>query len=207
VPKIVHGGWFPLAIGMAVFILLTTWKRGRELLFQRKQSDDIDLTAFIEGITSFEHQRVSGTAIFLHATGKGVPHALLHNLSHNKVLHERVVILTVITEEVPSIPNAERIHLTELESGFYRLEIHFGFREEPDIPQALKLCDALGLHFEMMETSFFLSRETLIPTKLPGMALWREKIFAAMAQNAESAMRFFNLPVNRVVELGSQIEI
>lgn len=207
VPKIVHGGWFPLVVGLLVFILLTTWKRGRELLFQRMQSDDIDLDSFIEGIAAFDHHRVSGTAIFLHATGKGVPHALLHNLSHNKVLHERVVILRAITEEVPTIPDAERIRLTGLRSGFYRLEIRFGFREEPDIPKALKLCDALGLHFEMMETSFFLSRETLIPTKIPGMTLWRENLFAAMAQNAESAMRFFNLPVNRVVELGTQIEI
>jgi KUP system potassium uptake protein len=207
VPKIIHGGWFPLVIGLLVFILLTTWKRGRELLFLRMQSDDIDLDSFIEGVAAFDHHRVPGTAIFLHATGKGVPHALLHNLSHNKVLHERVVILRAITEEVPSIPDAERIRLTELGSGFYRLEIHFGFREEPDIPRALKLCDALGVHFAMMETSFFLSRETLIPTKMPGMALWRENIFAAMAQNAESAMRFFRLPVNRVVELGTQIEI
>ncbi len=207
VPKIIHGGWFPLVIGLIIFTLLTTWKRGRELLLQRVQSDDIDLTAFIEGIVSFDHQRVPGTAIFLHATGKGVPHALLHNLSHNKVLHERVVILRAITVEVPSIPDANRIHLTELGNGFYRLEIRFGFREEPDIPNALTLCDALGLHFAMMETSFFLSRETLIPTNLPGMALWRESLFAAMAQNAESAMRFFKLPVNRVVELGTQIEI
>ena len=207
VPKILDGGWFPLATGLVVFTLLSTWKRGRELLFQRMKNDDIDLTTFIEGIAAFEHQRVPGTAIFLHATGRGVPHALLHNLSHNKVLHERVVILRAITEEVPTIPDAERIRLEELGSGFYRLEIRFGFREEPDIPKALKLCDALGLHFAMMETTFFLSRETLIPTKLPGMAIWRENIFAAMAQNAESAMRFFKLPVNRVVELGTQIEI
>jgi KUP system potassium uptake protein len=207
VPKIVDGGWFPLAIGLLVFTLLTTWKRGRELLFQRMQSDDIDLGSFIEGVAAFEHHRVPGTAIFMHATGKGVPHALLHNLSHNKVLHERVVILRAITEEVPSVPDAERIRLTDLGNHFYRLEIRFGFREEPDIPKALKLCDALGLHFEMMETSFFLSRETLIPTKMPGMALWRENLFATMAQNAESAMRFFKLPVNRVVELGTQIEI
>ena len=190
-----------------MFILLTTWKRGRELLFQRMQNDDIDLGSFIEGITAFEHHRVPGTAIFLHATGKGVPHALLHNLSHNKVLHERVVILRVITEEVPTIRDADRIRLTELGGGFYRMEIRFGFREEPDIPKALQLCDTLGLHFEMMETSFFLSRETLIPTKMPGMAIWRDNVFATMAQNAESAMRFFKLPVNRVVELGTQIEI
>ncbi|MDP2030278.1 MAG: potassium transporter Kup [Thiobacillus sp.] len=207
VPKIIHGGWFPLVIGLLVFTLLTTWKRGRELLFLRMQSDDIDLDSFIEGITAFEHHRVPGTAIFLHATGKGVPHALLHNLSHNKVLHERVVILRAITEEVPTIPDTKRIHLTELGGGFYRLEIRFGFREEPDIPKALQLCDAMGLHFAMMETTFFLSRETLIPTKMPGMAIWRDNVFATMAQNAESAMRFFKLPVNRVVELGTQIEI
>ncbi|MEQ1661346.1 MAG: potassium transporter Kup [Thiobacillus sp.] len=207
VPKIVHGGWFPLAIGLAVFTLLSTWKRGRELMFQRMQSDDIELGSFIEGIAAFDHQRVSGNAIFLHATGKGVPHALLHNLSHNKVLHERVVILRAITEEVPAIPDAERIRLDDLGNGFYRLEIRFGFREEPDIPQALKLCQAKGLSFPMMETTFFLSRETLIPTKIAGMALWRENLFATMAQNAESAMRFFKLPVNRVVELGTQIEI
>jgi KUP system potassium uptake protein len=206
-PKIVHGGWFPLAIGMLVFTLLTTWKRGRELLLLRMQNDDIDLNSFIESVAAFEHHRVSGTAIFMHATGKGVPHALLHNLSHNKVLHERVIILRAITEDVPNVQDAERIRLTELGNGFYRLEIRYGFREEPDIPKALQLCDKLGLHFEMMETSFFLSRETLIPTKIAGMALWRESLFATMAQNAESAMRFFKLPVNRVVELGTQIEI
>jgi KUP system potassium uptake protein len=207
VPKIIHGGWFPLVVGLLVFTLLTTWKRGRELLFLRMQSDNIDLDSFIESIAAFEHHRVPGTAIFLHATGKGVPHALLHNLSHNKVLHERVVILRAITEEVPTISDAERIRLTDLGSGFYRMEIHFGFREEPDIPQALQLCDALGMHFNMMETSFFLSRETLIPTKLPGMMLWRERLFATMAQNAESAMLFFRLPANRVIELGTQVEI
>ncbi|MBT9566944.1 MAG: potassium transporter Kup [Thiobacillus sp.] len=207
VPKILHGGWFPIAIALVVFTLLTTWKRGRALLFQRMQNDDIDLLSFIEGIVAFEHKRVPGTAIFLHATGDGVPRALLHNLSHNKVMHERVVILQVVTEEVPSVPDTQRVSLTILGNGFYRMNIRFGFREEPDIPQALKLCDSLGLPFAMMETSFFLSRETVIPTKLPGMALWRERIFAAMAQNAESAMRFFKLPANRVVELGTQIEI
>jgi len=206
-PKILHGGWFPIVIALVIFTLLTTWKRGRALLFQRMQNDDIDLLAFIEGVLAFEHQRVPGTAIFLHATGKGVPRALLHNLSHNKVMHERVVILRVLTEEVPSVPDEKRVDLTVLGNGFYRMNIRFGFREEPDIPQALKLCDALGLSFSMMETSFFLSRETVIPTNLPGMALWRERIFAAMAQNAESAMRFFKLPANRVVELGTQIEI
>ena len=206
-PKILHGGWFPLVIGITVFTLLTTWKRGRTILFQRMQSDDIDLTAFIEGIAAFSHGRVAGTAIFLHATGKGVPHALLHNLSHNKVLHERVVVLTVVTEDVPAVPSAERAQITPLGEGFYRMRLRFGFREEPDIPVALGQCRKQGMEFHLMETSFFLSRETIIATKMPGMALWREKLFVWMTQNAESAMTFFHLPANRVLELGTQIEI
>ncbi len=206
-PKILHGGWFPLAIGIAVFTLLTTWKRGREILFKRMKNDDIDLDTFIEGIAAFSHGRVAGTAIFLHATGRGVPHALLHNLSHNKVLHERVVVLTVVTEDVPVIPDTERIRITSLGEGFYRMQLRYGFREEPNIPAALAQCSQQGMSFHLMETSFFLSRETIIPTKMPGMALWREKLFVWMTQNAESAMSFFKLPVNRVLELGTQIEI
>ena len=207
VPKIIHGGWFPLLIGVGVFVMLSTWKQGRALLFKRMQSDDIDLGTFIEGIAAFSHERVAGTAIFLHATGKGVPHALLHNLSHNKVLHERVVVLTVITEDIPVVPDIDRIWIEPLAEGFYRMQLHYGFREDPDIPAALKQCEKQGMCFHMMETSFFLSRETLIATKMPGMALWREKLFVWMTQNAESAMRFFKLPVNRVLELGTQIEI
>jgi KUP system potassium uptake protein len=206
-PKILHGGWFPLAIGIVVFTLLTTWKRGREVLFQRMQRDDIDLDIFIEGIAAFAHTRVPGTAVFLHATGRGVPHALLHNLSHNKVVHERVIVLTVITEDIPVVRAAERVHIDALGAGFYRMQVRYGFREEPNIPAALEQCSQLGMHFNLMETSFFLSRETIIPTEMPGMALWREKLFVWMTQNAESAMRFFKLPVNRVLELGTQIEI
>ncbi len=206
-PKILHGGWFPLVIGLIVFTLLSTWKRGRKILFQRMQNDDIDLTTFIEGISAFAHERVSGTAIFLHATGRGVPHALLHNLSHNKVLHERVVVLTVITEDIPVVPDIDHIWIETLGEGFYRMQLHYGFREDPDIPAALVQCGKQGMAFHLMETSFFLSRETLIATKMPGMALWREKLFVWMTQNAESAMQFFKLPVNRVLELGTQIEI
>jgi KUP system potassium uptake protein len=206
-PKILHGGWFPLLIGLIVFTLLSTWKRGRQILFERMQSDDIDLAAFIEGIAAFAHARVAGTAIFLHATGKGVPHALLHNLSHNKVLHERVFVLTVVTEDVPLVPDIDRARIEPLGEGFYRMQLHYGFREDPDIPAALALCTQQGTPFHLMETSFFLSRETLIATQMPGMALWREKLFVWMTQNAESAMRFFKLPVNRVLELGTQIEI
>lgn len=207
VPKILHGGWFPLAIGLVVFTLLATWKQGRQLLFQRMQSDAIDLTTFIEGIAAFSHERVAGTAIFLHATGKGVPHAMLHNLSHNKVLHERVIVLTVVTEDIPIVPDIDHIWIEPLGEGFYRMQLHYGFREDPDIPAALKQCAKQGMSFHIMETSFFLSRETLIATKMPGMALWREKLFVWMTQNAEGAMRFFKLPVNRVLELGTQIEI
>ena len=207
VPKILHGGWFPLAIGLVVFTLLATWKRGRQVLFERMQSDDIDLSTFIEGIAAFSHERVAGTAIFLHATGKGVPHALLHNLSHNKVLHERVVVLTVITEDIPVVPDIDHIWIEPLGEGFYRMQLHYGFREDPDVPAALEQCAKQGMSFHLMETSFFLSRETLIATQMPGMALWREKLFVWMTQNAESAMRFFKLPVNRVLELGTQIEI
>ncbi|MHB8914618.1 MAG: potassium transporter Kup [Thiobacillus sp.] len=207
VPKILHGGWFPLLIGLVVFTLLATWKRGRQLLFERMQSDAIDLTTFIEGIAAFSHERVAGTAIFLHATGKGVPHAMLHNLSHNKVLHERVIVLTVVTEDIPVVPDIDHIWIEPLGEGFYRMQLHYGFREDPDIPAALQQCAKQGMSFHMMETSFFLSRETLIATKMPGMALWREKLFVWMTQNAEGAMRFFKLPVNRVLELGTQIEI
>ena len=206
-PKILSGGWFPLLIALVVFTLLATWKRGRKILFERMQSDDIDLSAFIEGIAAFSHERVAGTAIFLHATGKGVPHALLHNLSHNKVLHERVIVLTVITEDIPVVPDIDHIWIEPLAEGFYRMQLHYGFREDPDIPAALVQCAKQGMSFHMMETSFFLSRETLIATQMPGMALWREKLFVWMTQNAESAMRFFKLPVNRVLELGTQIEI
>ena len=206
-PKIVHGGWFPIAIGLVVFTLLTTWKRGRRILLHRMINDNIDLNTFIEGILAFAHTRVPGTAVFLHATGIGVPHALLHNLSHNKVVHERVVVLTVTTEDAPSIAAAERVRITTLNAGFYRMQLRYGFREEPNIPEALASCDKQGMVFNMMETSFFLSRETLIVSKMPGMALWREKLFVWMAQNAESAMTFFKLPVNRVLELGTQIEI
>ena len=206
-PKIIHGGWFPLAMGLIVFTLLTTWKRGRKLLLQRMIHDNIDLDTFIEGILAFAHTRVPGTAVFLHATGKGVPHALLHNLSHNKIVHERVVVLTVTTADTPVVATEERSQITDLGAGFYRMQLRYGFREEPNIPDALAQCSKQGMEFNMMATSFFLSRETLIVTKMRGMALWREKLFVWMTQNAESAMTFFKLPVNRVLELGTQIEI
>jgi KUP system potassium uptake protein len=136
-----------------------------------------------------------------------VPHALLHNLNHNKVLHERVVLLTVHTRDIPHVPDEERIEIVPLGGDFYRVIAYYGFKDEPDVPRALELAGAKGLKFEMMETSFFLSRQTLIPTVGPGMALWREKLFALMSRNASSATTFFRIPANRVVELGTRIEL
>jgi KUP system potassium uptake protein len=151
--------------------------------------------------------RVPGTAVFMTATDLGVPSALLHNIKHNKVLHERVVILTVAIQDVPYVDEAERFSTKDMGNGFYRLTLRYGFLEETDVPAALKRVTMCGEPFEMMKTSFFLSRQTLLPSAKPGMAIWREKLFAWMLRNAASAMEFFRLPTNRVVELGSQIEI
>ena len=205
--KILEGGWFPVLVGMIVFALLATWRRGREILFARLRPGAIPLEPFIQGITAHPPTRVPGTAVFLTTSPEGVPHALLHNLNHNKVLHDRVLLLTVHTEEVPRVPDSERVEIEPLEAGFYRMTVRYGFKDEPDIPRALELAAAEGLPFESMETSYFLSRETLIPTVAPGMAMWREKLFVAMARNSASATAYFKLPTNRVIELGTQIEL
>ena len=205
--KILQGGWFPLAVGMAVFTLLSTWKRGREILMDRLQTGAIALEPFLSGIASHPPTRVPGTAVFLTASREGVPHAMLHNLAHNKVLHERVALLTVTTRDIPWVPEAERVQVEPLGGEFYRIVVTYGFKDEPDIPAALELCKPFGLEFSMLETSFFLSRETLIATIAPGMALWREKLFVSMMRNAGSATAFFKIPTNRVVELGTQIEL
>ena len=206
--KIFVGGWFPVVIGILVYIVLSTWKRGREVLFQRLRPGAIALEPFIKSIIEHPPVRVPGTAVFLTATQEGVPHALLHNLNHNKVLHERVVLLTVRAEDIPHVPDSQRVDVHPLEHDFYRLKVHYGFKDEPDLPRALELAKSKGMEFNMMETSFFLSRQTLVPTtQVPGMALWREKLFAAMSRNAASATAFFKIPTNRVVELGTRIEL
>ncbi|MBX9629935.1 MAG: potassium transporter Kup [Burkholderiales bacterium] len=205
--KILQGGWFPLAIAAGVYIVISTWRRGREILFERLRPGAIPIEPFLASIAIHPPQRVPGTAIFLTAGREGVPHAMLHNLSHNKVLHEKVVLLTVLTEDVPYVPDESRIELEPLGEGFYRMNVRYGFKDEPDIPAALQLPNPCGLEFSLMETSFFLSRQTIVPTKAPGMAIWREKLFATMSRNAASATEFFRIPTNRVVELGTQIEI
>ena len=204
--KVPDGGWFPLLIGAIAFTLLTTWAKGRRLMMERLRENAMPMEVFIRSARGSAH-RVPGTAVFMTATPDGVPHALLHNLKHNKVLHERVIILTVHTADVPMVDEENRIEVIDLGENFYSVHLHYGFMQEPDVPSTLKLIENCGPKFKMMETSFFLARQTLLPSERPGMAIWREKLFAWMMQNAESAMSFFKLPTNRVVELGSQLEI
>jgi KUP system potassium uptake protein len=205
--KIPDGGWFPLLIGGAVFTLLTTWKRGRALLMTRLAEDSMPLSIFIDSIGASPPPRVPGTAVFLTSSEDRVPHALLHNLKHNKVLHDRVVFLTVHTRDIPRVAESERVEIRDLGCQFWDIEGYYGFAEEPDIPVLLEVCGKRGLEFDMMDTSFFVSRETLIPTVAPGMALWRERLFVALAKMAVKATDFFHVPTNRVVELGTQVEL
>jgi len=204
--KVPDGGWFPLLVGLFAFTLLTTWARGRQLMIKRMNEGAMPATIFIKSAAS-SAARVPGTAVFMTTASDGIPHALLHNLKHNKVLHERVLLLTVRIEDVPYVEEEKTFHLDDLGQGFYRLIIRYGFMQETDVPVALARVDSCGPQFKMMDTSFFLARQTLITSSRPGMAVWREKLFAWMLRNAESAMEFFNLPPNRVVELGSQVEI
>ena len=204
--KIPDGGWVPLMMGLAIFTLLTTWSRGRALMRQNMAEGTIPIEVFAKSAHA-SAARVPGTAIFMASTNTGVPSALLHNIKHNKVLHERVVILTVDIQDVPYMDEGERSSIKDLGQGFYRMTLRYGFLEETDVPAALKRVDIGGAPFEMMKTSFFLSRQTLVASAKPGMAIWREKLFAWMLRNAASAMEFFRLPTNRVVELGSQLEI
>ena len=203
--KIPDGGWFPLVAGAAVFVLMTTWKRGRELLNERLQGEAIRLDAFIDALLMGLPTRVPGTAVFMNADPNGVPHALLHNLMHNKVLHERIVLVSVQVFDVPYVPEIDRVEVHKLKGDFYRVIVQYGFKDEPDIPAALALCAEAGLAMEMLDTSFFLGRETLIPRFGSEMSFWRTKLFIAMFRNAGSATAFFKIPSNRVVELGTQI--
>ncbi|TMG99868.1 MAG: potassium transporter Kup [Betaproteobacteria bacterium] len=205
--KIPDGGWFPILIGIIVFTLLTTWKRGRIVLMERLAEDAMPLDLFIQSIEASPPTRVPGTAVFLTSTQNRVPHALLHNLKHNKVLHERVVFLTIVTRDVPYVSDDERHNVKSLGCDFFKMTADFGFKEDPDVPALLEESGRRGFAFDMMETSFFVSRETLIATVAPGMALWREKLFVSMSKNAIKASEFFQIPTNRVVELGTQVEL
>jgi len=206
VGKITHGGWFTLAVALVVFILLTTWKRGRQLLTARIDQDAMPVDIFLKSISN-RATKVAGTAIFLTGRPQGIPSALLHNLKHNKIIHERNILLTVEMQPVAHVPIARRLLAEDLGAGFHRLTMIFGFMDDPDVPAALRHADEIGLPINLMETSFFISRETIVASMLPGMMLWREALFAWMSRNAANAMDFFGLPTNRVVELGTQVEI
>lgn len=204
--KVPVGGWFPLLIGAIAFTLLTTWARGRRLMILRMSEQSLPIEVFIKSAAS-SATRVPGTAVFMTSSTSGVPHALLHNLKHNKVLHERIMLLTVRIEDVPFVPADKRSTVEDYGQGFFRILLRYGFMEDIDVPAALAKLEECGDACRMMDTSFFLARQTLIASSRPGMAIWREKLFSWMLRNAESAMQFFKLPTNRVVELGSQVEI
>lgn len=206
--KILQGGWFPLLIGITAFTIMATWKRGRQILFERLSKETMPLGLFIGSIDSGSGATVvPGTAVFMTGSHKYVPHALLHNLKHNKVIHERIVLLTLVTRDIPFVGDEERVKMEQVAHNLFLITAQYGFKEQPNVPAVLELCRPLGLEFDMMDTSFFLSRETLIPSVAPGMAIWREKLFVAMSRNAAAATDFFQIPTNRVVELGTQVEL
>jgi KUP system potassium uptake protein len=205
--KIPSGGWFPLVVGVGAFLVMTTWKRGRRLLMRRLSETSMTLDRFLKGQKEAPVLRVAGTAVFMTGTTETVPVALLHNIRHNKVIHERVVFITVLTEPIPRVPAKDRVVVEGLAEGFYRLTVRYGFFQEPDIPKVLRLCKAFGLEFDLMQTSFFLSRETLLPAIQPELSFWREQLFIVMSRNAVSATDFFRIPAGRVVELGIQVQL
>ncbi len=204
--KVPDGGWVPLAIGLTIFTLLTTWSRGRKLMQQQMAEGAMPIPVFVKSAAN-SATRVPGTAVFMTSSADGVPHALLHNLKHNKVLHERIILLTIKIADVPYVREEDHCALDDLGQGFHRLILKYGFMQPVDVPAALGRVGGCGGAFKMLETSFFLSRQTLIAAKSPGMPIWREKLFAWMLRNSESAMEYFRLPTNRVVELGSQVAI
>ena len=205
--KLFQGGWFPLVLGLAIFFVMATWRRGRELLIESIRKNDPDLLPFITALSEDGIHHVSRTAVYAVANSSTVPQALMHNLKHNQVLHERNVILTVVFHEVPWITFDERVQVTALAVGFWRVQVNYGFKNTPDIPQALELCKSKGLPINLFETSYFLSREIIVPTRGASMPQWREALFALMARNSGSVAGFFRLPNNCVIELGTRVQI
>jgi KUP system potassium uptake protein len=205
--KIRDGGWVPLAIAAGVFTLMTTWKRGREILAKRMQEKTVPLKLLLGDLAAEPPIRVPGTAIFMYGTSDGTPPALVHNLAHNKVLHEQVVFLTVITEDVPHVSPSERVTVKRLGKGFSQVTARYGFMEDPDIHEIVEACRAQGLDIKIEGTTFFLGRETLIATDRPGMATWRERLFSFMSRNAMRATAFFKIPADQVFEVGAQVEL
>ncbi|MFB6099126.1 MAG: potassium transporter Kup [Salinibacter sp.] len=205
--KIPEGGWFPLVVAAGFFLIMITWKRGRRILADRLSDKIIPHEEFLERVREAVPKRVSGTAVFMDSNPKGTPQALLQNFEHNKILHERVVILTLLTQETPHVPPEKRFDVKALGENVYRLTIDVGFAEDPNVPAFLRQCEIEGEGFDLDDTTFFLGRETLLATEKPGMALWRERLFAWMSQNAQRAAEYFHIPSDRVVEIGTQVEL
>lgn len=205
--KIPDGGWFPLLVAVIVMGLMFTWRKGRRFLADALGRESEPLKPFIEALSLGKPVTVPGTAVFMTSNLEQVPHALMHNLKHNKVLHERVVFLTISTQEIPFVPEGDRISVEDLAPGFLSIKGSYGFQESPDVPHLLEKCEPFGVVFDMMDTTFFLSREHLIPSKHPGMPAIFDKVFAVMTRNAVPATSYFKIPPNRVVEMGTQIEI
>jgi KUP system potassium uptake protein len=206
--KIPHGGWFPLVLGTLIFTLMTTWRKGRQVLFHQLQKAAESLTGFIAQIPQNPpYARVPGTAVFLTARHISMPHALQQNLKHNQIIHERVVLLTIVIDDVPVVPRDERVEVDSMDEGFYRVTAKYGFMETPDVPEALALCNAHGLHVDLRESSFFIGRETLIPSERPDLSPWQERLFLTMFRNTSSPIQFFNIPPERVIELGVQFKV
>ena len=205
--KVEHGGWFPLVLGALTFTVMTTWRRGRELVMVKIRQAGLALEPFIASIVAHPPLRVPGTAVFLTSNAEGVPNALLHNLKHNKVLHERNLILTVETVDTPTVEPDECVEVHSLGDEFFGVTLRFGFAEDMDVPQALAAIKGCGSALDMMDTTFFLSRESIVALDRSGMALWRDKLFAFLQRNALPATAFFRIPGNRLIELGTQVEI
>ena len=206
--KLMHGGWFSLAVGLFIFTLMSTWKRGRKVLESRLEETALPVDLFLPDLETANLPRASHAAVFLTGDPQGTPHALLHNIKHNQVVHEQTIFLTARTEDVPWVPSQERVSVKSLGRGFFRIVAHYGFMEIPDVPALLRRISAEhGLAIDLQRTSYFLGRENLIPSGTSGMARWREMLFALMSQNAQSATTYFKLPPNQVVELGAQVEL
>jgi KUP system potassium uptake protein len=205
--KIAHGGWFPLLVAMGILVVMLTWKKGRTLMGEKIAAEALPLEIFLEDIDLTNPVRVPGTAVFLTSTRRGTPAVLLHHFKHNKVLHQQVVILSIVTDAVPEVPSADFVHLKFFDRGFWGVTAHYGFMQTPDIVQVLRACASQGLFLNEADTSFYLGRETLLDGKGRGMALWRKRLFRYLSRNARSATDFFSIPPNRVVEIGTQIEL
>ena len=206
-PKIPQGGWFPIVVAAVIFTMMTTWKKGRKVLAARLEVGSLPIELLIADIRESQPTRVPGTAVFMHKDPDGTPPALMHNLKHNRVLHQRVVLMSVVTLDVPRVADEDRVSVVRVADDFHRVSAYYGFAESPDVPTILELCEKSGLAFDMMQTTFFLSRETLVAHPKGGMAGWRQRLFGVMARNSLQATVYFGIPPNRVVELGMHVQL